>query len=118
MIGWQNPRRRHVKLKGAQLRVFLDLVDELVSQSSCARFAIDRNLARRLVVSSNLHVGCGQAVEKMQQDFHRVIMRINCRRQRFPLCFGRTHELGFRSVVRNAPVEPPYLKTQQAKIRQ
>src|SRR5206468_6590919 len=38
--------------------------------------------------------------------------------ERFPFCFCRTHKLGPRRVVRNTPLKPPYLKPQQAQVRQ
>src|SRR5262249_19855964 len=52
----------------------------------------------------------------MLQDFDRVIMRINCRRQRFPPCFRRAHELSPGGVVRNGTVKLSYLKPQQCEV--
>src|SRR5438034_3883950 len=39
--------------------------------------------------------------EKMQQDFDRVITRVDGRRERLPVCFCRADKLGFRRVVRS-----------------
>src|SRR4029077_1435070 len=46
----QNPRRSHIKLKRSQLRVLLDLVDELVSKRSRVRLPVYGNLTRRLII--------------------------------------------------------------------
>src|SRR6185369_17311842 len=52
----------------------------------------------------------------MLQNFDRVVMRIDCRSDRFPFCFGRSYELGSRRVSRNAAIEPAQLKAQQSQI--
>src|SRR2546430_8887571 len=118
MVIRQNTRRRHVKLEGPQFWILFYFVDEFVSKSSRIRFAIHGNLPRRLVVRCNAHVGGGQAFEEVLQHFDRVIMPINRRRQRFPLCFCRAHKLSSGRVAPNTPVKPSYLKPHHAKIQQ
>ena len=53
----------------------------------------------------------------MQQDFDRVITRVDGSRERLPVCFCRADKLGFRRVVRNTPVKASYLKSRQPEIR-
>ena len=117
MVVWQNARRSHVKLKNSQIRILLYLFDELISQSSCVRLAIDRNLPCRLVVRRNPHLGRWQTFEKMQQNFDRVITRIDRRSQCLPVRFRRADELRLGSIVCNARVKASYLKSEQAQIR-
>src|SRR6267378_965419 len=93
MVVWQNTRRSHVKLKNSQIRILFYLFDELISESRCICLAIDRNLPRRLVVRRNPHLGRWQAFEKMQQNFNRVITRIECRSQCLPIRLGGADEL-------------------------
>ena len=111
MVIRQNARRSHVKLKDSQIRILLYLFDELISQSSCVRLAIDGNLTRRLVVRRNSHLGRWQTFEKVQQNFDRVKTRIDRWRQCLPVRFRRADELRPGSVVCNARVKPPYLKS-------
>src|SRR5438309_7618870 len=118
MVIGQNARRSHVKLKRSQVWILLYLLNELVSQSSRVRFAVDGNLPRRLIVCCDAHVGRRQTFKKMQQDFDRIIMRVNRRCQRFPLCLCGAHELGPRRIVGYTPVKPRYLKPQQPEIRE
>src|SRR6266581_2078118 len=118
MVVGQNPGCSHVKLKGSQVRTLLHLLNELVSQSSRVRFAVDGNLPRRLVVCCDAHIGRRQTFKKMQQDFDRIIMRVNCRSERFPLCLCGPHELGLRRIAGYTPVKPRYLKPQQPEIRE
>ena len=118
MVVRQNARRSHVKLKDSQIRILLYLFDELISQSSCVRLAIDGNLTRRLVVRRNSHLGRWQTFEKVQQNFDRVITRIDRWRQCLPVRFRRADELRLGSVVCNARVKPPYLKSEQAQVQQ
>src|SRR6266496_3887226 len=118
MVIGQNARRSHVKLKRSQVWIFLYPLNELVSQSSRVRFAVDGNLPRRLVVCRDAHVGRRQTFKEMQQDFDRIIMRANCRSERFPLCVCGPHELGLRRIAGYTPVKPRYLKPQQPEIRE
>src|SRR2546426_1648348 len=118
MVIGQNARRSHVKLKRSQVWILLYLLNELVSQSSRVRFAVNRNLPRRLIVCCDAHVGRRQAFKKMQQDFNWIVMRVNRRCERLPICLCRAHELGPRRVVRYTLVKPRYLNPQQAQIRE
>ena len=52
----------------------------------------------------------------MLENLDRVIMGIECGSERFPFCFGRTHELGSRRVPRDSSIEPSQLKPQQPQI--
>src|SRR6266700_1900836 len=113
----QNARRSHVKLKDSQIRILLYFFNELISESSCVRFAIDGNLPRRLVVCRNSHLGRWQTFENVQQNFDRVITRIERRSQCLPVRFRRADELRTGSVMCNARVKPPYLKSEQAQVR-
>jgi hypothetical protein len=116
MVVWQNTRRSHVKLKDSQIRILFYLFDELISESSRIRLAIDRNLPRRLIVRRNPHLGRWQAFEKMQQNFDRVIARVDRRSQCLPVRFRGADELRPGSIVCNALVKPSYLKSEQAQI--
>ncbi len=116
MVVWQNARRSHVKLKDSQIRILFYLFDELISEGSCICLAINRNLPRRLVVRRNPHLGRWQAFEKMQQNFNRVIARVDRRSQCLPVRFRGADELRPGSIVCNAPVKPSYLKSEQAQI--
>src|SRR5947208_14235153 len=90
MVVRQNARRSHVESKDSQLRILLYVFDELISEGSRIRFAIDGNLPCGLVVRSDLHAGGRQTFEKTQQDFDRVITRID----------GWSKRLQFYSVAR------------------
>src|SRR5262249_55508398 len=114
----QNPRRSHVKLKRPQVRVLLDLLDELVCERSRVRLAVYGNLTRRLIIRCDAYVGRRQAFKQMLQNFDRVIMWIECGSESFPLCFGGAHELGSRGVPRDPSIKPPQLKPQKPQIRE
>src|SRR5438876_32012 len=105
MVVRQNSRCSHVELQDSQLRVLLYVLEELISQGSRIRFAIDGNLPHGLVVRSDSHVGGGQTFEKMQQDFDRVITRIDGRSQRLPILFRRADKGRLRRIVRNTLVK-------------
>src|SRR4029077_14519114 len=101
----QNPRRSHIKLKGSQLRVLFDLVDELVSKRSRVRLPVHGNLARRLIIRCDAYGGRRQAFKQLLKNFYRGVMRIDRRSERFSIWFGRAQELGPGRVPRNATVE-------------
>src|SRR5215510_11726490 len=63
----QNSRCSHIELKGLQVRSLFDFVDEIVGEGVRVRFAINGNLARRLVIGSDAHVCTRQAFKKMLQ---------------------------------------------------
>src|SRR5919198_515643 len=113
MIVWQNARRRHVELKDSQIRILFNFFNELISESRCIRFAIDGNLPCRLIVCGNPHFGRGQTFEKMQQNFDRIVTRIDRRSQCLPVRFRRPDELRLRSVACNASVKGSDLKSEQ-----
>src|SRR4029077_4742827 len=117
MVVRQNARRSHVKLKDSQIRILLYLFDELISESSCIRLAIDGDLPRRLVVRRNPHLGRWQTFEKVQQNFDRVIARIDRWSQCLPVRFRRADELRLGSIVCNTRVKASYLKSEQDQIR-
>src|SRR4029453_5706849 len=118
MVVWQNTRRRHVKLKGSQIGILFYLFDELISESSCIRLAIDGKLPRRLVLRRNPHLGRGKVFEKMRQKFDRVITCIDPRSQCLPVRFRGADELRPGSIVCNARVNPSHLKSEQPQIRE
>src|SRR5262249_20883654 len=55
--------------------------------------------------------------EKMQQNFDRIVTRIDRRSQCLPVRFRGADELCLRSIVCNPSVKDSYLKTEQAQIR-
>src|SRR5213593_1914524 len=118
MVVRQNSRCSHVELQDSQLRVLLYVLEELISQGSRIRFAIDGNLPRGLVVRSDSHVRGRQTFEKMQQDFDRVITRIDGRSECLPVLFRRADKRRLRRIVRNTLVKASNREPHQAEIRE
>src|SRR5439155_19824081 len=115
MIVRQNARRRHVELKDLQLPVLLYLVDELVGQRGRTRFAVHGNLPSRLAVGGNANVRRRKALEKIQQNFHRVIARIDSGSERLPVRLRGPDECGLRRIARNASIKTPNFKVNGGK---
>src|SRR5947199_8982634 len=105
MVVRQNARRSHVESKDSQLRILLYVLDELISEGSRIRFAIDGNLPCGLVVRSDLHGGGRQTFAKTQQNFDRVITRIDGWSKRLPVFFRPGLKRRLRLIVRNPLVE-------------
>src|SRR2546428_440059 len=118
MLVRQNARRSHVESKDSQLRILLYVFDELISEGSRIRFAIDGNLPCGLVVRSDLHAGGRQTFEKTQQDFDRVITRIDGWSKRLPVFFRRAHKRRLRLIVRNTLVKASNRQPRQAEIHE
>src|ERR1700731_5294931 len=98
--------------------MLFDFLRELISQRGGVRLAIDRNLARGLIVSRDPHVRRRQTFVKVQQNLDRVVARVDRRCERFPLSFGLTNELRLRRVARNQSIKSCDRETGVAKIKQ
>src|SRR2546430_17342506 len=73
----QNPRCSHIKLKGSQVGIFLDLIDELVGERGGVRFPIHGNLTWWLIIDGDAH-GCGgKSFQEMLQSCDRRAVQIN-----------------------------------------
>src|SRR6266516_1113031 len=116
MVVGQNARRSHVELKRSQIWILLYLLHELVSESSRVRFPIDGNLSSRLVVTCDAHVRRRQTFKKMQQEFDRIIVRVNRRSERFPFYVCHTYAPSPGGVVRYTSVKRADFKAQDTQV--
>src|SRR5947207_4711249 len=64
-----------------------------------------------------MHVGRRQTFIQVQQNFDRVVTRIDRRAERFPVGFGLTNKLRLRSVSRNQAIKSCNRETRVAKIK-
>ena len=82
--------------------MLLYFIDKLKDLGRRLRFPIERNLTGRLIVSGNPHILRWKALEKMQQNLDRVIMRIDRGGQGFPIGFRRANKFRLRCIGRDA----------------